>query len=93
MLNKPTNQSNRYIWPEKENTNLDASSGFASTVRCWLVVLNWFPVCHEFENSGKIVDQTKQSFPAITNQGNHQYKEAYAKLQQILIKKCYNEQI
>lgn len=45
--------------------SLGASSGFTSAVCCWLVVLNWFPVGHDFENSRKFVDQTKQTFPFI----------------------------
>lgn len=43
-------------YPEKrEKTNLGASPGFASTIRCGLV-LNWFPVSHNFKNGGKIID-------------------------------------
>lgn len=40
---------------EKENTNLCASAGFASSIR-WGLVLNWFPLSQNFKSGGKIID-------------------------------------
>jgi len=56
---------------EKKYTNLGASPRLASAIHSGLV-LNWFPFSHNFKNGWKIIDQTKQAFPAMEKWVNHQ---------------------